>query len=73
MKKSKVYRYLVDGVTRENLATLRKAIAQVPQVTSFDFLPTASTLLVESSTNPTASVELACRVAGVNFRAEIKQ
>ena len=70
--KKKIFRYLVDGVTKDKLATLRKAVAQVPQVTGFSYNAMASTLIVEAPTNPVESVELACRVAGVSYRAQIK-
>ncbi len=71
--RKKIFRYLVDGVTKEKLATLRKAMAQVPQVTGFSYNPSAGTLVVEAPSNPVDSVELACRVAGVSYRAQIKQ
>ncbi len=71
--KRRIYKYLIDGVTTEKLAALRKAIAQVPQITGLDFSIPASTLAVEASANPRDSVELACRVVGVQLRAEIKR
>ena len=71
--KRKIFRYLVDGVTKEKLATLRTAMAQVPQVTGFSFNAAGGTLIVEAPANPVDSVELACRVAGVSYRAEIKE
>ncbi len=70
--KKKIFKFVIDGVNKENIGTLRKAIAQVPQITGFDYKPMASMLVVESPSNPTASIELACQVAGVRFRGQVK-
>jgi len=70
--KQRTYKYLIDGVTAANEAILRRAIAQVPTVTSYEFKLDTSILIVGAASDPQDSVELACRVVGLRFRARVR-
>jgi hypothetical protein len=72
MLKKKTYRYVVDKVTTTSLANLRKALVVVTSITAVDFNGGSSILSVESVSNPQESVRLACTLAGVNLRGEVK-
>ena len=72
MLKKKVYRYVVDKVNSTTLVNLRKALSVVPTITGVDFNGAASILSVEASSNPEASVRIACQVSDVHLRGEVK-
>ena len=70
--KVKTFKFVVDGVTQENLTRLKKALAVVPTITGLSFNGATSVLSVEAASNPEDSIRLACEVAGARLRTHVK-
>jgi hypothetical protein len=71
VKKPKIYRYLIDGVTRANLPTLSKALQTVTVISGVSFALDQKILTVESKVDPAHYVTLACQIAAAVCRQKV--
>ena len=65
--------YLIDGLTPEKGQRLKKALEQIPEISSVFVRPDHGVIELEAARNPEAQVELACAIAGTTLRVEVKK
>jgi hypothetical protein len=71
VKKAKIYRYVIDGVTRANLPTLSKALQTVPVISGVSFALEQKILTIESTVDPAQYVTIACQIAAAVYRQKV--
>ena len=69
----KRYHYIVDGLTTETAALLKKSLAIVPQIRSAEVSASRGTVDVDARRDVADEVRVACGVAGVTFRTRMRR
>lgn len=69
----KQFCYIVDGLTEEKAALLRKSLAIVSAITKAQVDVSRSTVEVEARRDVADEVRVACDVAGVRFRTRLRR
>lgn len=69
----KHYHYIVDGLTDEKAALLKKSLTIVPDIRAAEVSASRGTVDVEARRDVADEVRVACDVAGVTFRTRMRR
>ena len=69
---SKSYIYLIDSLSDANAPVLRTALETIPGVKKVLISPVKGLIEVQAKSDVTDSVKLACDVAGLKLRTQVK-
>ena len=72
MAGGRLYHYLLDGLTTEKAAIIRRSLAIVPEIRSLDIDVGRSTVEATATRDVEPQIRLACDVAGVVFRTRAR-
>ena len=72
MAKSKMYTYIIDGLSEDKGDMIRKALREIPEIKSITINATEGTVALLSTKDHEIEVKYACDIAGVSFRTKIK-
>lgn len=67
-----VYHYLVDGLTDEKAATMRRSLAIVSGIRSVNISVSRGSVEVDARRDVADAVRIACEVAGARFRTRVR-
>lgn len=69
----KHYHYIVDGLTDEKAALLKRSLTIVPDIKSAQVSASRGTVDVEARRDVADEVRVACEVAGITFRTRMRR
>ena len=72
MAKTKLYTYIIDGLTDDKGKKIRKALQKIPEIKSITINPIEGTVALLSTKDHEIEIKYACEIAGASFRVKIK-
>ena len=72
MAKTKLYTYIIDGLSADKGDKIRKALQKIPQIKSITISAAEGTVAIFSTRDHEIELKYACEIAGANFRIKIK-
>jgi len=73
MPKPRSYFYLIDGLGPEKGEMIKRALGMVPDVRAIIVSVPHGVVEVRSLQNPITQVKMACEIAAITFRTQIKR
>ena len=72
MAKSKLYTYIIDGLSTDKGDRIRKALQNIPEIKSITADVTQGTVELFATKDAEIELKYACDIAGASFRVKIK-
>jgi len=72
MARTKTYYYLIDNLTEEKTAVMKRALQTVSSIQSITIRPMEGLVELIATRDVEDSVKIACDIAETNFRTRIK-
>ena len=72
MAKTKLYTYIIDGLTYDKGEKIRKALQRIPEIKSITINPIDGTVALLSTKDHEIEIKYASEIAGASFRVKIK-